>query len=142
MSQTLHAFVKEGATDFKLDRAPAHGGWTYQFTLHVPQTKNRDAHVMYFVYPVDGGCSTKRVSRELSLHGIPCVPIDFFYASGTYRANLRKVLLINRGSEVPQGLALASYQPCCEQSIHGFFYTNVSFKGTVSTEQNTTQYHA
>ena len=127
MIQTLFAFVKEDATDFKLDRVPSHSGWIDQFTMQAHQTKNSsNADVMYFVYPGDVPNCASSVTRQLSLADLYCFPRDFFYASANYQSHYKKVLLISRGELLSNGIALDDYHTCCGHSIEGHFYANVS----------------
>ena len=126
VTQTLSAFVKKDATDFKLDRIPSHGDWVEQFTMQAHQTKNSSNDVMYFVYPRDGLSCAKSVTRQLSLADLHCFPRDFFYASDNYQPHYRKVILISRGGGLSIGIALDDYHTCCGRSMEEQFFANVS----------------
>ena len=127
VTQSLYAFIKEDAADFKLDRIPAHSGWFYQFTVHAPQTRNISTDVMYFVYPANPVHCAKSVTQELSLDDLSCFPQDFFFSSRTYQPHYKKILLLNRGKELPYGIALMElYHYCCRETVTDYFFANVS----------------
>ena len=126
VTQSLFAFIKEDATDFKLDRIPAHSGWVYQFTVHALQTRNSSADVMYFVYPANTVHCAKSVTQELSLDDLSCFPRDFFFSSRAYQPHYKKLLLLNRGEKLPYGIALEEYDNCCGQTVIEHFFANVS----------------
>ena len=126
VTQTLFAFIKKDATDFKLDRIPSHSGWIDQFTMQAHQTKNSSNDVMYFVYPRDALSCAKSVTRQLSLADRNCFPRDFFYASDNYQSDYRKVILISRGERLSIAIALDDYHTCCGRSMEEQFFANVS----------------
>ena len=126
VTQSLYAFIKEDATDFKLDRIPFHSGWVYQFTVHALQTRNSSADVMYFVYPANTVHCAKSVTQELSLDDLSCFPRDFFFSPRTYQPHYKKLLLLNRGEKLPYGIALEEYHNCCGQTVTEYFFANVS----------------
>ena len=126
VTQSLYAFIKEDATDFKLDRIPFHSGWVYQFTVHALQTRNSSTDVMYFVYPANTVHCAKSVTQELSLDDLSCFPRDFFFSSRTYQPHNKKLLLLNRGEKLPYGIALEEYHNCCGQTVTEYFFANVS----------------
>ena len=126
VTQSLFAFIKEDATDFKLDRIPAHSGWVYQFTVHALQTRNISTDVMYFVYPANTVHCAKSVTQELSLDDLSCFPRDFFFSSRTYQPHYKKLLLLNRGEKLAYGIALEEYDNCCGQTVIEHFFAIVS----------------
>ena len=126
VTQSLYAFIKEDAKDFKFDRIPAHSGWVYQFTVHALQTRNISTDVMYFVYPANTVHCAKSVTQELSLDDLSCFPRDFFFSSRTYQPDNKKLLLLNRGEKLPYGIALEEYDNCCGQKVIEYFFANVS----------------
>ena len=126
VTQSLYAFIKEDATDFKLDRIPAHSGWVYQFTVHALQTRNISTDVMYFVYPANTVHCAKSVTQELSLDDLSCFPRDFFFSSRTYQPHYKKLLLLNRGEKLAYGIALEEYDNCCGQTVIEHFFAIVS----------------
>ena len=127
VTQSLYAFIKEDAADFKLDRIPAHSGWVYQFTVHALQTRNISTDVMYFVYPANTVHCAKSVTQELSLDDLSCFPQDFFFSSRTYQPHYKKILLLNRGKELAYGIALMElYHYCCRETVTDYFFANVS----------------
>ena len=126
VTQSLYAFIKEDATDFKLDRIPFHSGWVYQFTVHALQTRNSSTDVMYFVYPANTVHCAKSVTQELSLDDLSCFPRDFFFSPRTYQPHYKKLLLLNRGEKLPYGIALEEYHNCCGQTVTEYFFANVS----------------
>ena len=134
VNQSLYVFMKEDATDFKLDRIPAHIGWVYQFTLHALQTKNSSNDVMYFVYPANPVHCAKSVTQELSLDDLSCFPQDFFFSSRTYQPHYKKILLLNRGKELPYGIALMEYHNCCRETVTDYFFANVSLDRKLISE--------
>ena len=134
VTQSLYAFMKEDATDFKLDRIPAHIGWVYQFTVHAFQTKNSSTDVMYFVYQANPVHCAKSVTQELSLDDLSCFPRDFFFSSRTYQPHYKKILLLNRGKELPYGIALMEYHNCCRETVTDYFFANVSLDRKLISE--------
>ena len=134
VTQLLYAFIKEDATDFNLDRIPAHSGWVYQFTVHALQTRNISTDVMYFVYPANTVHCAKSVTQELSLDDLSCFPRDFFFSSRTYQPQHKKVLLLNRGEKLANGVALEEYENCCGQTVTEYFFANVSFDRKLISE--------
>ena len=136
VTQSLYAFIKEDATDFKLDRIPAHIGWVYQFTVHTLQTKNSSTDVMYFVYPANPVHCAKSVTQELSLDDLSCFPRDFFFSSRTYQPRNKKLLLLNRGEKLPYGIALEEYHNCCHETFNvtEYFFANVSLDRKLISE--------
>ncbi|XP_074619887.1 neuropilin-1-like isoform X3 [Acropora palmata] len=122
---TMHAFIKEDGTDFKIDRVPAHSNWIHQFSLQAVQTRNSSSDVMYFVYPGDKTNCAKSVTRQLFLVDFNCFPLDFFFASAINRSDYRKVLLMNR-QKLPYGISLDDYPICCGQAIEDYFFANLS----------------
>ena len=134
VTQSLYAFIKEDATDFKLDRIPAHIGWVYQFTVHVLQTRNISTDVMYFVYPANTVHCAKGVTQELSLDDLSCFPRDFFFSSRTYQPHYKKVLLLDRGEKLPYGIALEEFENCCGQTVIEYFFANVSLDRKLISE--------
>ena len=122
----MHAFIKEGGTDFKIDRVPAHSNWIHQFSLQAVQTRNSSSDVMYFVYPGDKTNCGKSVTRQLFLVDFNCFPLDFFFASAINRSDYRKVLLMNQGQKLPYGISLDDYPICCGQAIEDYFFANLS----------------
>ena len=134
VTQSLYAFIKEDATDFKLDRIPAHSGWVYQFTVHALQTRNISIDVMYFVYPANTVHCTKSVTQELSLDDLSCFPRDFFFSSRTYQPHNKKILLLNRGRKLPYGIALEEYHNCFHETVTDYFFANVSLDRKLISE--------
>ena len=134
VTQSLYAFIKEDATDFKLDRIPAHSGWVYQFTVHALQTRNISTDVMYFVYPANTVHCAKGVTQELSLDDLSCFPRDFFFSSRTYQPHYKKVLLLDRGEKLPYGIALEEFENCCGQTVIEYFFANVSLDRKLISE--------
>ena len=134
VTQSLYAFIKEDATDFKLDRIPAHSGWVYQFTVHALQTRNISTDVMYFVYPANTVHCTKSVTEELSLDDLSCFPRDFFFSSRTYQPHCKKILLLNRGEKLPCWMVLEEYDDCCGQTVTDYFFANVSLDRKLISE--------
>ena len=136
VTQSLYAFIKEDATDFKLDRIPFHSGWFYQFTVHAFQTRNISTDVMYFVYPANTVQCAKSVTQELSLDDLSCFPRDFFFSSRTYQPHYKKILLLNRGEKLPYGIALEEYHNCCHETVNvtEYFFANVSLDRKLITE--------
>ena len=122
----MHAFIKEDATDFKIDRVPAHSNWIHQFSLQAVQTRNSSSDAMYFAYPGDETNCPKSVTRDLSLADLNCLPRDFFFASGKNQTDLRKVLLVNRGDKLSYGITLDEYHDCCGQMVEDYFFANLS----------------
>ncbi|XP_074619397.1 uncharacterized protein LOC141878381 [Acropora palmata] len=123
---TMHAFIKEDGTDFKIDRVPAHSNWFNQFSLQAVQTRNSSSDVMYFVYPGDKTNCAKSVTRQLLLVDFNCFPLDFFFASVINRSDYRKVLLVKQGQKLSYGIGLDDYPNCCGQTIEDYFYANLS----------------
>ena len=136
VTQPLYAFIKEDATDCRLDRTPAHSGWFYQFTVHALQTRNSSADVMYFVYTANTVHCAKSVThaQELSLDDLSCFPRDFFFSSRTYQPHYKKLLLLNRGVKLPYGIALEEFHNCCGQSVTDYFFANVSLDRKLISE--------
>ena len=136
VTQSLYAFIKEDATDFKLDRIPAHSGWVYQFTVHALQTRNISTDVMYFVYPANTVHCAKSVTQELSLDDLSCFPRDFFFSSRTYQPHNKKLFLLNRGEKLPYGIALEEYHNCCHETVNvtEYFFANVSLDRKLISE--------
>ncbi|XP_067042179.1 uncharacterized protein [Acropora muricata] len=123
---TMHAFIKEDGSDFKIDRVPAHSNWINQFSLKAVQTRNSSSDVMYFVYPGDKRNCGKSVTRQLFLVDFNCFPLDFFFASAINRSDYRKVLLFKQGQKLSYGIGLDDYPNCCGQTIEDYFYANLS----------------
>ena len=134
VTQSLYALRKEDATDFKLDRIPAHSGWVYQFTVHALQTRNSSTDVMYFVYPANTVHCAKSVTQELSLDDLSCFPRDFFFSSRTYQPSYKKILLLNRGKKLPHGITLMEYHNCCRETAIEYFFANVSLDRKLISE--------
>ena len=122
---TMHAFIKEDAKDFKVDRVPAHSNWIHQFSLQAVQTRNSSSDVMYFTYPGDETNCPKSLTRDLSLTDLNCFPRDFFFASGKKQTNFKRVLLVKRGDKLSYGITLEEYH-CCGQMVEDYFYANLS----------------
>ncbi|XP_067042177.1 uncharacterized protein [Acropora muricata] len=130
---TMHAFIKEDGSDFKIDRVPAHSNWINQFSLKAVQTRNSSSDVMYFVYPGDKRNCGKSVTRQLFLVDFNCFPLDFFFASAINRSDYRKVLLFKQGQKLSYGIGLDDYPNCCGQTIEDYFYANLSLPRGISS---------
>ena len=127
---TMHAFIKEDATDFKIDRVPAHSNWIHQFSLESVQTRTSSSDVMYFVYPGDETNCPKSVTRDLTIADLNCFPRDFFFASGENQTDFKRVLLVNRGDRLSYGITLDEYHDCCGQMVEDYFFANLSLPST------------
>ena len=124
-TQMLHVYKKENGQEFKVDTAPAHSGWEYQFTFLSRQTSIGPDDVIYYVYPATG-CGNKTVSR-ISYHN--CLPLESFYVSQTAQEGYSKVLLLHPGEKFLQEVTLENYGLCCKKSIEDFFYASVTVQG-------------
>ena len=123
---TMHAFIKEDATDFKVDRVQAHSNWIHQFSLQAVQTRNSSSDVMYFTYPGDEKHCPKSLTRDLSLTDLNCFPRDFFFASEKNQTDFKRVLLVKRGDKLSYGITLEEYHNCCGQVVEDYFFANLS----------------
>ena len=123
---TMHAFIKEDATDFKVDRVQAHSNWIHQFSLQAVQTRNSSSDVMYFTYPGDEKHCPKSLTRDLSLTDLNCFPRDFFFASENNQTDFKRVFLVKRGDKLSYGITLEEYHDCCGQMVEDYFFANLS----------------